>query len=163
MNEHPDVFWGLVASFWVGNALLVIINMPLIVVWVKLLSIPYRYLYPTALFFICIGVWSTNSSLFDVGETLFVGIAGYILTCLISKSRQCCLALCLDHWLKSTSDGQCSIKRKSRDFYRLRSSSNQCRAHCLVRTAGSSKNLWKYAVTTLQIHESYCILRRFAI
>ncbi len=82
MSEHPDIFWGLVASFWVGNVLLVIMNIPLIGIWVKLLSVPYRYLYPTALFFICIGVWSTNDSLFDVGETVFFGIVGYILTVL---------------------------------------------------------------------------------
>jgi TctA family transporter len=82
MGEHPDIFWGLVASFWVGNVLLVIMNMPLIGIWVKLLSVPYRFLFPTALFFMCIGVWSTNNSLFDVGETVFFGIAGYLLTIL---------------------------------------------------------------------------------
>ena len=77
--QHPDIFWGLIASFWVGNILLILLNVPLIGLWVKLLTIPYRYLYPSALFFVCIGVYSTSSSLFHVGETLVIGIAGYVL------------------------------------------------------------------------------------
>ena len=79
IHEHPDIFWGLIASFWVGNILLVILNVPLIGLWVRLLRIPYRVLYPTALFFICIGVFSTNNELFQVGETLLLGVFGLIL------------------------------------------------------------------------------------
>ncbi len=79
ITEHPDIFWGLVASFWIGNILLVILNVPMIGIWVKLLSIPYRYLYPSALFFICIGVYSANNDLFAVGETLVIGLGGYLL------------------------------------------------------------------------------------
>ncbi len=79
ISQHPDIFWGLIASFWVGNILLVLLNVPLIGVWVKLLSIPYKYLYPSALFFVCIGVYSTNNSLFQVGEALAIGIGGYVL------------------------------------------------------------------------------------
>jgi putative tricarboxylic transport membrane protein len=79
IKEHPDVFWGLIASFWIGNILLVILNVPMIGIWVKLLMIPYRYLYPCALFFICIGVYSANNDMFQVGETLAIGLFGYIL------------------------------------------------------------------------------------
>jgi putative tricarboxylic transport membrane protein len=79
ISQHPDVFWGLVASFWVGNIMLVVLNVPMIGLWVKLLTIPYRYLYPSALFFICIGVYSTNNDMFQVGETIAIGIFGYIL------------------------------------------------------------------------------------
>ncbi len=79
ISEHPDIFWGLIASFWIGNILLVILNIPLIGLWVRLLSIPYRYLYPSALFFICIGVFSANNDLFSVAETLVIGIGGYVL------------------------------------------------------------------------------------
>lgn len=78
ITTHPDVFWGLIASFWIGNILLVLLNVPLIGVWVKLLSIPYRLLYPSALFFVCIGVYSANNDLFQVGETLVLGVAGYL-------------------------------------------------------------------------------------
>ncbi|MEA3118088.1 MAG: putative tricarboxylic transport rane protein [Paraburkholderia sp.] len=55
ITEHADLFWGLIASFWVGNVLLILLNVPLIGVWVKLLRVPYRYLFPTALFFYCCG------------------------------------------------------------------------------------------------------------
>lgn len=79
ITEHPDIFWGLIASFWVGNILLVLLNVPLIGIWVKLLAIPYKYLYPSALFFVCIGVYSTSNSIFHVGEALVIGIAGYVL------------------------------------------------------------------------------------
>ncbi|MEP9378980.1 tripartite tricarboxylate transporter permease [Aquabacter sp. CN5-332] len=79
ITEHPDIFWGLVASFWIGNIILVVLNVPMIGIWVKLLTIPYRYLYPSALFFICIGVYSANNDLFTVAQTLAVGIAGYVL------------------------------------------------------------------------------------
>jgi putative tricarboxylic transport membrane protein len=77
--EHPDIFWGLIASFWIGNIILVFLNVPLIGLWVKLLMVPYRYLYPAALFFICIGVYSSSNRFFDVGETLVIGIFGYVL------------------------------------------------------------------------------------
>jgi TctA family transporter len=79
ISQHPDIFWGLIASFWIGNILLVLLNVPMIGIWVKLLTIPYKYLYPSALFFVCIGVYSTNNDLFQVGETLFIGLAGYVL------------------------------------------------------------------------------------
>jgi putative tricarboxylic transport membrane protein len=79
ISEHPDIFWGLIASFWVGNIILVVLNVPMIGIWVKLLSVPYKYLFPCALFFICIGVFSTNSDLFLVGETIVFGVFGYVL------------------------------------------------------------------------------------
>lgn len=79
ISLHPDIFWGLVASFWIGNLLLVFLNVPMIGLWVRLLRIPYRFMYPSALFFICVGVFSVNNNLFDIGETLVIGVSGYIL------------------------------------------------------------------------------------
>jgi putative tricarboxylic transport membrane protein len=79
ISEHPDIFWGLVASFWIGNIILVILNVPMIGLWVKLLTIPYKYLYPSALFFVCIGVYSTNNDMFQVGEVIVIGLIGYLL------------------------------------------------------------------------------------
>jgi putative tricarboxylic transport membrane protein len=79
ISEHPDIFWGLVASFWIGNVLLVLLNVPLIGIWVKLLTIPYRYLYPSAMFFVCIGVYASSNDMFPVAETIAFGIFGYIL------------------------------------------------------------------------------------
>jgi putative tricarboxylic transport membrane protein len=78
ITEHADLFWGLIASFWIGNVLLLLLNVPLIGVWVKLLQVPYRYLYPAALFFIAVGVYSTNNSLFEIGEVLVFGLAGAV-------------------------------------------------------------------------------------
>ncbi|HVB78892.1 MAG TPA: tripartite tricarboxylate transporter permease [Candidatus Binataceae bacterium] len=79
ITEHPDLFWGLIASFWLGNVLLMVLNLPLVQLWVKLLQIPYRYLFPSALFFIALGVFSTHNSLFDIGEVLVFGVFGAIL------------------------------------------------------------------------------------
>ncbi|MBN3851414.1 tripartite tricarboxylate transporter permease [Paraburkholderia sp. Ac-20342] len=79
ISDHPDIFWGLIASFWIGNVLLVLLNVPLIGVWVKLLRVPYRLMYPSALFFIAVGVFSTNNALFEIGETLVFGIFGAVL------------------------------------------------------------------------------------
>jgi TctA family transporter len=77
--EHPDMFWGLIASFWIGNLMLIFLNVPMIGIWVKLLMVPYRYLFPSALFFICIGVFAAKNTLFDVVVTLGFGVFGYLL------------------------------------------------------------------------------------
>lgn len=79
IGEHPDIFWGLIASFWIGNVILIILNVPLIGIWVKLLQVPYRYLFPSAMFFIAMGVFSTQNSLFQIWEVLAFGIIGAIL------------------------------------------------------------------------------------
>jgi TctA family transporter len=79
IKEHPDIFWGLIASFWIGNIMLVVLNVPMIGLWVKLLMIPYKYLYPSALFFVAIGVYSTNNDMFQVAETVVIGLVGYLL------------------------------------------------------------------------------------
>jgi putative tricarboxylic transport membrane protein len=75
--KQPNLFWALVASMWIGNLMLVIINLPLIGIWVKLLSIPYRLLYPCILMFCCIGIYSINNSTFDVLMAGAFGIVGY--------------------------------------------------------------------------------------
>jgi TctA family transporter len=79
ISDHPDIFWGLVASFWIGNILLVILNVPLIGVWARMLQVPYRFLFPAAVYFIAVGVYSTHNSLFEVLETGALGIIGAIL------------------------------------------------------------------------------------
>jgi TctA family transporter len=77
--EHPDIFWGLIASFWIGNLMLIFLNVPLIGLWVKMLMVPYRYLFPSALYFICVGVFAAKNTLFDVVTTLGFGVFGYLL------------------------------------------------------------------------------------
>ncbi len=77
VTRHPDLFWGLVASFWIANVLLVILNLPLIGLWIRILRIPSYILYPSMLFFICIGVYSINNSAFDIYLVLIFGMLGY--------------------------------------------------------------------------------------
>lgn len=77
--EQPKLFWGLVMSFWIGNVLLVILNLPLIGLWVRLLSVPYHLLYPAILMFICIGAYSVQYSAFDVMVVFGFGLLGYLM------------------------------------------------------------------------------------
>jgi putative tricarboxylic transport membrane protein len=78
LQNQPEIFWGLVASMWLGNMMLVIINLPLIGIWVKLLTIPYRLLYPAILLFCCVGVYSLNNRIFDVVLAAGFGLLGYL-------------------------------------------------------------------------------------
>src|SRR3990170_820066 len=70
VEAQPDLFWGLIASMWLGNAMLLVINLPMIGMWVKLLQVPYKYLYPSILVFCCIGAYSVNNNVFDVYSTI---------------------------------------------------------------------------------------------
>jgi putative tricarboxylic transport membrane protein len=79
MTSRPDLFWGLVVSMWIGNAMLVIINLPLIGMWVKLLTVPYRFLYPAILMFCVIGVYATNNNAAQMVLTAMFALLGYIL------------------------------------------------------------------------------------
>jgi putative tricarboxylic transport membrane protein len=77
MTSNPQLFWGLIASMWVGNAMLVILNLPLIGIWIKLLTVPYRFLFPAITLFCCIGVYSLNNNTFDVFMTALFALVGY--------------------------------------------------------------------------------------
>jgi len=78
MTSNPALFWGLIASMWIGNVMLILLNLPLIGIWVKLLKIPYRFLYPAILVFCCIGVYTVNNTVFDVYVTAGFGLIGYL-------------------------------------------------------------------------------------
>jgi len=78
MTSNPTLFWGLIASMWVGNLMLVVLNLPLIGMWIKLLKVPYRLLYPAILLFCGIGVYSINNAPFDVSQTAFFGFLGIV-------------------------------------------------------------------------------------
>jgi putative tricarboxylic transport membrane protein len=78
IKEHPEIFWGTVMSMYVGNVFLLVLNLPLIPLWVKLLKIPYKILFPLILFFCLIGSYSLNNSVFDMGSMIFFGIVGYV-------------------------------------------------------------------------------------
>ena len=78
MSSNPKLFWGLIVSMWIGNLFLVLLNLPLVGIWVRLLSVPYRILYPAILLFCCIGAYSINNNVFDVFMTIPFAILGYI-------------------------------------------------------------------------------------
>src|SRR5438128_1552231 len=80
MTKQPDLFWGMIASMWVGNLMLVIINLPLVGVWVTLLRVPYRLLFPAIVVFCCIGIYSINNSPTDVVISALFGVIGFWLT-----------------------------------------------------------------------------------
>jgi len=80
MTSNPALFWGLIASMWIGNMMLIILNLPLIGMWVQLLKIPYRFMYPAILVFCCIGVYTVNNTVFDVYITAVFGLVGYLFT-----------------------------------------------------------------------------------
>jgi len=79
MIERPDLFWGLIMSFWIGNLMLLVLNIPLIGIWVRLLAVPYHWLYPAILVLVAIGVFSVNNSTFDVWLVAFFGLVGYTM------------------------------------------------------------------------------------
>jgi TctA family transporter len=78
MTTRPELFWGLVASMWIGNALLVVLNLPMIGLWVKLLKVPYRLLFPAIMAFSAIGIYSVNNSSFDIYLTAIFGVVGFL-------------------------------------------------------------------------------------
>jgi TctA family transporter len=78
MTQRPDLFWGLIASMWIGNLMLVILNLPMIGLWVKLLQLPYRLLFPAIMGFSAIGIYSVNSSSMEIYLTAAFGVFGFV-------------------------------------------------------------------------------------
>jgi len=79
MTKNPTLFWGMIASMWIGNLMLLVINLPLVGLWVRLLKVPYRLMFPAILLFCCIGIYSINNNPADVMMTAFFGLFGYAL------------------------------------------------------------------------------------
>jgi TctA family transporter len=79
VTDEPTLFWGLIASMWIGNLMLVLLNLPLIGMWVRMLTIPYHFLFPGIIAFCCIGAFSVNNNLFDVYAMALFGVVGYAL------------------------------------------------------------------------------------
>ncbi len=95
MSSHPELFWGLIVSMWVGNLMLVILNLPLVGLWVKLLKVPYRILFPAILLFCAIGVYSLNYNVFDIYMMGIFGVIGYIWSKLKCEGAPLLLGLVL--------------------------------------------------------------------
>ena len=95
MTSNPQLFWGLIASMWVGNLMLVILNLPLIGIWIKLLTVPYRYLFPAITLFCCIGVYTLNNNNFDVYMMTIFAVIGYVFYKLSCESAPLLLGFIL--------------------------------------------------------------------
>lgn len=78
MTSNPELFWGLIASMWIGNLMLIVLNLPLIGIWIKLLTVPYRWLFPSIVLFCAVGVYSTNNNTFDIWLVGLFGVIGYL-------------------------------------------------------------------------------------
>ncbi len=111
MKQQPELFWGMIASMWVGNLLLVVLNLPLVGVWVKLLSVRYRLLYPAILLFCAIGVYSLNSSVVEVFLAVGFGFLGYGLIRLGCEPAPLLLALVLGPMLEDNFRRALTISR----------------------------------------------------
>ncbi|MCL4161547.1 UNVERIFIED_CONTAM: hypothetical protein GTU68_011061 [Idotea baltica] len=79
ITDHPELFWGIIASMWIGNLMLLVLNLPLVGLWVKLVSIPYKFLFPIVIVFACVGVFSVNNTAFAVLTMAAFGVLGYVL------------------------------------------------------------------------------------
>ena len=101
LSSHPELFWGLVASMWIGNLLLVILNLPLVGLWVSMLRIPYRWLFPIILVFSCIGIYTVNQSAIDIWVMVTFGVVGYIFVKLECEPAPFILGLLLGPLLET--------------------------------------------------------------
>lgn len=116
LADKPTLFWAMVASMWIGNLILVILNLPLVSIWVKLLKIPYAYLFPAILIFCCVGVYSINFRAFDVFAMAGFGVFGYFLRCISREPAPLVLGFILGPMLEEQfrrtlllSDGDFSV------------------------------------------------------
>ena len=110
MTKKPDLFWGMIASMWIGNLMLVVINLPMIGMWVKLLTVPYRFLAPAILLFCCIGAYSLQNSTFHVLQVAMFGVMGYIFVRLGCEGARSCWAWCWVRRWRSTSGAPCCCR-----------------------------------------------------
>ncbi|MBP1318289.1 tripartite tricarboxylate transporter permease [Herbaspirillum sp. 1130] len=95
MRTNPDLFWGLIASMWVGNVMLIILNLPLVGIWVRLVAVPYRWLFPAIVMFCAFGVYTTNNSVFDVWLLGLFGLFGFVMNRLALEATPLLLGVIL--------------------------------------------------------------------
>lgn len=141
--EHADMFWGLIASFWVGNILLLILNLPLIGMWVRLLSVPFKFLYPAALFFVCVGVYSTNNNLFDVNIVLLFGILGYFFMRLRFEAAPLLLGFVLGPMVEENFRRALLLSRGDPMIFLERPISMMFIVACVLLMLGLSYSFWR--------------------
>lgn len=108
MREQPELVWGVIASMWVGNLMLLVINLPLIGVWVSMLKIPYRLLFPAIVLFCCIGTFGIANNLFNVWLMLGCALIDYFFIKVgVEPAPRCCSASCSARSWKNISAARC--------------------------------------------------------
>ncbi|MER2533708.1 MAG: tripartite tricarboxylate transporter permease [Rhizobiaceae bacterium] len=117
MTSHPEIFWGLIASMWIGNLMLVILNLPLIGLWVTMLKIPYRWLFPLILTFSCVGVFAVNFSTMDIWLMVFFGVLGYVFLKLGCEAAPFILGFLLGPMLEENFRRSMLLSRGSLDIF----------------------------------------------
>ncbi len=95
ITEQPGLFWGIIVSMWIGNLFLVVLNLPMIGLWVRIIMVPYRFLYPAILVFCAIGAFSLNNSVFDIYLMALFGLLGYVFSKLDCEPAPMLLAFIL--------------------------------------------------------------------
>lgn len=117
LTAHPALFWGLIASMWIGNLLLVILNLPLVGLWVSMLKIPYRWLYPIILVFSCIGIYTVNHSAIDIWLMVGFGVLGYVFMKLDCEPAPFILGFLLGPMLEENFRRSMLLSRGSFDIF----------------------------------------------
>ena len=117
LTAHPQLFWGLIASMWIGNLLLVILNLPLVGLWVSMLKIPYRWLYPIILVFSCIGIYTVNHSAIDIWLMVGFGVLGYVFMKLDCEPAPFILGFLLGPMLEENFRRSMLLSRGSFDIF----------------------------------------------
>jgi len=117
LAKNPDIFWGFVASMYIGNGMLLLLNLPLIWIWVQILKVPYRLLFPLILLFTIIGSYSVHSSLFDVQEMIIFGVLGYLMRKFDYDAAPLIMAFILSPMLEEAFRQSLIISRGSFDIF----------------------------------------------
>jgi len=144
LQEHPNLFWGVIASMYIGNVLLLGLNLPLIGFWVRMLKVPYRYLAAVVVVVCVIGAYSVNNSAWDVGMMVFFGILGYLLRKFAFPPSPFILAMILGPMLEKTL--QQSLIASGGDFMTFLNrpiSASLLLAACLLMLTPLGKRIWK--------------------
>jgi len=145
ISAHPDVFWGVIASFWIGNVLLMVLNVPLIGVWVKLLQVPYRYLFPSAMFFIAVGVFTTQNDLFQLWEVIAFGLLGALFMALDFPLAPILLGLVLGPMIEENFRRALLLSRGNMAVFVTRPISAGFIAACALVVSGVAWSAWRAA------------------
>jgi putative tricarboxylic transport membrane protein len=148
IQNHPDIFWGLVMSMYVGNVILLALNLPLVGIWVKLLKIPYSILFPFILFFCIIGVYSVNNSVFDIYLMILFGLVGYLMKKLDFEPAPLAMAYVLSPIFESSLRQSLNISGGSFSIFFSRPISMVCMISALITLIfqiGSSYRSWRKA------------------